>query len=1559
MKITRRLSLTAVTVIATLAISTLTPVQAASAASFSATPTPEIVGISQAYQSLTVDAGTWAPTPSRLAYQWYAAGKSIKGATHRVYVVPPAMVGKALTVKVTASRGGYTAVSKVSAPTDPVAPALEFTLETSPSIASDEIRVGLPVSADPGEWLPVPDSFSYQWYANGSAISGAKSQDYTPTSSRVSKTLTVKVTAYLAGYTPKSKVSSPSTKVLPSLSFTSKPVPTMSGTFRVGSPVSVVEGEWSPIPSRFTYQWYSNGVRISGATSSSYTPTSTKLKKQLSVRVTAQLPGYTSTSKTSAKSPKVQASSLTAPTIYSVEPVPFGVRVAWVPNPQQQEVTDYLVTAKRTASKNPSGCSSSASSTIEVDASNTLAIVDDLCVGAAYTISIVAAHNSDVGPTSKKSRPAAPTPASVPDGPSITDVLGRDQSAIITWTKGSSDGGSAVTSFDITASDGETTITASADPGATTTTLTGLTNGVDYAVTVSARNDVGQSIASSRQVTPAAAHAPNVPRTVSAIPGTDTTVDVSWEEPDDNGGSDISGYTVEYVQVERGENGEWQPKAGAPQHSKAVDESTLSASLTEFEAPTGVYAISVTASNAYGASSAAETGTPVSPTVVLHDEVVVLDQGVLDVLLDVGEDTLAWSDSPPDVISSLAPQDVVVGGTAALLPEGLLRRVESIEIRDGLTVVTTSAASIADVFADATTSASISLDGAGSSEGATPAPTEFRPAIPGVAGSSPVESSAALDLSSSFRLGISLALPDTSNGTKTEVEGSLTVAPSMHIGLDVGLFSGVALDANQVTKVEYDVKASVAKSYSWQVGELHMPSQTIVVGVVPVVIVPVIPVNLEIGGKASISMSASMSMGSGFAWSSQNPDRIVAKDLSKPLTVSGDKLAPAVSFSGWVALKVGPIFKLYGITGPGISVTLKLQATLHADPAPGDPWLTIAPSIEIAVLVKFKAFGIDAEASAKLAAILLPKFELGGAPPAAYLVTAPSASVQPGSKLQFTAKRSDNVSLGRVWSVSGGLPGDTVSSSGAFTPTSPSGRSVTVVVRDSTGAVGQLSVVVGKPFDPPKNVTVVGGTSSLSASWSAPTRTGGGSIVRYTVETMPAASTVNTTTRSAVISNLASAEYQVLIRAVNSAGEVSSPAIANVYVGPQPTYLAPSMGVVVGTPSGSTGYSAERFSCSSASTCVTSGLATKGANSAVAFQSLSGGAWTPAYLDGAPRAGSTSWPGGLTCPSTTWCLASGLVGTDPGSVIGAPVISVRSGGVWTKSALPIPAGSTSDNWDTVVSGCPTAALDGCVVAARTLDDYSYWAWTYADGAWHSVRLLLADPSTMECPAALACVIAGRNYDGRPQVAVQSSATSWTIKSLGTGSVSAWAMRFSCGAAHSCTLVTQYSTSPSVQTGTLLESKIWTLSGSVWSQSASIPPPTSVQLNNGAFQAGTFDLTCWSAGECILAGLKADQSFTVGRFAMRSKGGVWAPISSPGGLPPIGTDGRLFLDCTDAGECVYSDANVVATTRATGSSWKLNTTRDPVQWLSCPPTGTCTVLTLRGGSEWRSLSVPSP
>ncbi|WP_230118948.1 carboxypeptidase regulatory-like domain-containing protein [Arthrobacter sp. Bi83] len=166
-------------------------------------PVPVITGAAKVGSTLTAT-GTWGPAPVTLKYQWKANGIAITGATASTYKPATTVLGKTLTVTVTGSKAGYTTAAKTSAVTAKVAAG---TLTAPVPAITGTAKVGSILTAAPGTWGPAPVTLTYQWKANGVAITGATGSTYKPIPAVSGKTLTVTVTGAKTGYTTAAKTS--------------------------------------------------------------------------------------------------------------------------------------------------------------------------------------------------------------------------------------------------------------------------------------------------------------------------------------------------------------------------------------------------------------------------------------------------------------------------------------------------------------------------------------------------------------------------------------------------------------------------------------------------------------------------------------------------------------------------------------------------------------------------------------------------------------------------------------------------------------------------------------------------------------------------------------------------------------------------------------------------------------------------------------------------------------------------------------------------------------------------------------------------------------------------------------------------------------------------------------------------------------------------------------------------------------------------------------------------------------------------------------------------------
>ncbi|MFN8078080.1 MAG: fibronectin type III domain-containing protein [Kineosporiaceae bacterium] len=198
-----------------------------------------------------------------------------------------------------------------------------------------------------------------------------------------------------------------------------------------------------------------------------------------------------------------------------------------------------------------------------------------------------------------------------PAAPGTPTATAGTAQASVSWTAPSWDGGNAITSYLATASPGG----ASCTTATTSCTITGLTNGTSYTVTVTATNDVGTGPASpaSTAITPTGS--PGAPTAITATASTSTSgqADVTWTAPANDGGSAITSYTA--------------TATASGQGTVTCTAASSPCALTGLV--DGVtYSVSVTATNALGTSA------PSAATTVITYPAAVMTSSTVKVWLD-------------------------------------------------------------------------------------------------------------------------------------------------------------------------------------------------------------------------------------------------------------------------------------------------------------------------------------------------------------------------------------------------------------------------------------------------------------------------------------------------------------------------------------------------------------------------------------------------------------------------------------------------------------------------------------------------------------------------------------------------------------------------------------------------------------------------------------------------------------------------------------------------------------------------------------------------------------
>jgi len=256
------------------------------AGTFTTAPVPTVSGTARVGQLQSANAGNWAPTGAALSYQWYRGTAAISGATARTYTAAAADNGKALKVRVRATKAGFVTAEKYSAARTIAAGV--FTATKTVTITGTA-RFGQTLRTSQG-WSTAPTSTSYQWYSNGKAIRGGTYSFLNLSSSLIGTKISVKVTVAKTGFTSKATFSAAT--VVRNATFTTVAAPKIAGTLKAGSVLTASNGSYKPGPSSVSFQWYRNGAAISGARNRTYKLASADNGKSITVRVTARRQYY-------------------------------------------------------------------------------------------------------------------------------------------------------------------------------------------------------------------------------------------------------------------------------------------------------------------------------------------------------------------------------------------------------------------------------------------------------------------------------------------------------------------------------------------------------------------------------------------------------------------------------------------------------------------------------------------------------------------------------------------------------------------------------------------------------------------------------------------------------------------------------------------------------------------------------------------------------------------------------------------------------------------------------------------------------------------------------------------------------------------------------------------------------------------------------------------------------------------------------------------------------------------------------------------------------------------
>jgi len=306
-----------------------------------------------------------------------------------------------------------------------------------------------------------------------------------------------------------------------------------------------------------------------------------------------------------------------------------------------------------------------------------------------------------------------------------------------------------------------------------------------------------------------------------------------------------------------------------------------------------------------------------------------------------------------DQLSSLSVGDVLVSGTSNVTPYGLLRKVTNVVFDENQVVVETSPATLEDVIEDCSIDTSWRLQSDGNF-----APLGSNEAINALGES--VEA-----LATGFYLQLDDVVLYDNDGNLDTKGDKITADLSINLNIDIDI--GWTISWFQMTEAHFQstisVTSEVETSCTIAVLEIHPKLEvyrqylapfTVMVGPVPVVILPMLSINIGLDGEVSagitagVTANAELTAGVQYADGNWSPitDFSTSFNWQEPSLTAGCK----------VKVSAGPQLSLllYGGAGPYIEARgyLELDADIFRT-----PWWELYGGLEADVGFKVEAMG--------------------------------------------------------------------------------------------------------------------------------------------------------------------------------------------------------------------------------------------------------------------------------------------------------------------------------------------------------------------------------------------------------------------------------------------------------------------------------------------------------------------------------------------------------------------------------------------------------------------------
>jgi hypothetical protein len=374
-------------------------------------------------------------------------------------------------------------------------------------------------------------------------------------------------------------------------------------------------------------------------------------------------------------------------------------------------------------------------------------------------------------------------------------------------------------------------------------------------------------------------------------------------------------------------------------------------------------------------------------------------------------------------------------------------------------------------------------------------------------------------------------------------------------------------------------------------------------------------------------------------------------------------------------------------------------------------------------------------------------------------------------------------------------------------------------------------------------------------------------------------------------------------------------------------------------------------SCASATACTAVGAYLESSEVQVSLaEAWNGTSWSIETTPN-PSGAQTSTLEGVSCTSSTKCIAVG--GSEDSSGNTTTLVEKRKGTSWSIETTPNPSGSE----DTLLKSVACTSTSSCT-AVGGYEDSSGNEYTLAESsngnAWSIQTTPNPSGSTesvplgVSCASATACTAVGAYFnssDEEEALVEEWNGSSWSLEAVPSpsGAQESVLVGVSCTTAGGCTAVGGFLPSSGPEE-TLAE--VW--NGSLWSIETTPNPSGDVLLS------ALTSVACNSAGGCTAAGYDFDNSIGVTLVEVRN-GTSWSIRTSADSKGVVAESDLVAVDCTSASACIAVGAGAISVDNALaevwdGTTWSIQTTPDSpgavtsnLAGVSCTSDSACTAV----------------